>query len=179
MHVARESKEASAARDIDAALSPRTPPAPCDLARGKTRPVWARDTTIHSVCVCARACVSECQSHFSPVSCVRFAPKGKKTKNNAFYQSIEPLPGNLFRVPIHCINVRHINTEQNQEKTRNYLILREYCLLDVKQFTNHLPVKNEVCPEVEMKDVYFLALQLESVDDLTRVTGLQDGEHCG
>lgn len=53
------------------------------------------------------------------------------------------------------------------------------CLLDAKQFTNHLPVKNEVCPEVEMKDVYFLALQLESVDDLTRVNGLQDGEHCG
>lgn len=52
VHVARESKEASAARDIDAALSPRTPPAPCDLARGKTRPVWARDTTILSVCVC-------------------------------------------------------------------------------------------------------------------------------
>lgn len=54
VHVARESKEASAARDIDAALSPRTPPAPCDLARGKTRPAWARDTTIHSVCVCVR-----------------------------------------------------------------------------------------------------------------------------
>lgn len=53
VHIARESKEASAARDIDAALSPRTLPAPCDLARGITRPVWARDATIHSVCVCA------------------------------------------------------------------------------------------------------------------------------
>lgn len=64
---------------------------------------------------------------------------------------------------------------------RNDLILRESCLLDMKQFTNHFPVKNEVCPEVEMKDVNKcnLALQLESVDDLTRVTGLQDGKHCG
>lgn len=35
VHTARESREASAARDIDAALSPRTPPAPCDLATGK------------------------------------------------------------------------------------------------------------------------------------------------
>lgn len=51
---------------------------------------------------------------------------------------------------------------------RNDLILREYCLLDVKQFTNNLPVKNEVYPEVEMKDVYMcnLALQLESVNDM-------------
>lgn len=145
MHIARESKEASAACDIDAALSPRTPPAPCDLARGITRPAWARDAMIHSVCVCARARVSECQSHFSPVSCVRFAPKGgKNSKNNAFYLSIEPLPRILFRVPIHCINVRHINTEQNQEKTRCGMIsyMWEPCLFDTEQFTDHLPVKN-------------------------------------
>lgn len=61
---------------------------------------------------------------------------------------------------------------------RNDLILRESCLLDMKQFTNHLAVKKEVCPEVKIKDVNKcnLALQLESVDDLTRVNGLQDGE---
>lgn len=57
----------------------------------------------------------------------------------------------------------------------------EHCLFDTEQFTNHLPVKNEVCPEVEMKDVNKcnLTLQLESVDDLTSVIGLQEGKHCG
>lgn len=57
----------------------------------------------------------------------------------------------------------------------------EPCLFDTEQFTDHLPVKNEVYPEVEMKDVNKcnLTLQLESVDDLTRVTGLQGGKHSG
>lgn len=64
---------------------------------------------------------------------------------------------------------------------RNDLILREPCLFDTEKFNDHLPVKNEVCPEVEMKDVNKcnLTLQLESLDDLTRVTSLQDGKHCG
>lgn len=117
VHVARESKEASAARDIDAALSPRTPPAPCDLARGKTRPAWARDTTIHSVCVCARVLMWVSKSLFTCLLCAICPKRGKNSKNNAFYLSIEPLPRNLFWVPVHCINVRHINTEQNQEET--------------------------------------------------------------
>lgn len=59
---------------------------------------------------------------------------------------------------------------------RDDLILREPYLFDTEQFTDYLPVKNEVCPEVEMKDINKcnLTLQLESVDDLTRVIGLQD-----
>lgn len=50
--------------------------------RGEKLGLCGRETQRSTlfVCVCARACVSECQSHFSPVSCVRFAPKGEKKK---------------------------------------------------------------------------------------------------
>ncbi len=134
---------------------------------------------IHSFCVCAR--VRKCQSHFSPVSCVRFALKGGKTKKQRLLSKYWAFARNS--ISIHCIKVRHIKTEQNQEKTRCGMIsyMWEPCLFDTEQFTDHFPVKNEVCPEVEMKDVYKcnLTLQLESVDDLTSVTGLQDGKQCG
>lgn len=51
-------------------------------------------------------------------------------------------------------------------------------LFDMEQFADHLPAKNEFCPEVEMKDFNKcnLTLQLESVDDLIRVASLRDGK---
>ncbi|KAL0196001.1 hypothetical protein M9458_009573, partial [Cirrhinus mrigala] len=48
-----------------------------------------------------------------------------------------------------------------KDMVRNDLILREPCLFDTEEFNDHLPVKNEVCPEVEMKNVNKCNLTLQ------------------
>lgn len=68
VRAARESREASAARDIDAALSPRTPPAPCDLATGKPG-LRGRETHRSALFACVRVRAGvKVTFHLSPVS---------------------------------------------------------------------------------------------------------------
>lgn len=104
--------------------------------RGEKPGLRGRETQQSTLVACARVQVSK-----SLFTCLlhAFCPKkGKSSKNNAFYLSFEPLPGILFRVPIHCINVRHINTEQNQEKTLCGMI--SYCGNLICLIQSNLPI---------------------------------------